>query len=392
MSADVKMTVRGVSFTRWVSVNVSRSIENAAASFSLAASTIELDGAVELYIRPGDACTISIVNPDPNKADTLVITGYIDAVDIQGDANSETISIRGRSKTGQLVDCAAIGTQWKSTKLEEIAGDIAAVYGVSVDVSGSTGDPIARFAIEQGETAWEAIERAARLRGMLVTDTPAGKLLLTRSLTTRCHDALIMGGNILTYSCSFDVSGVYSEYRCKGQVAGSDDTNALDAAQMYGTAADDDVALTRIMLITPEQRADRARCQQRAEWEAATRAGQALTASYTVEYWHQSNEALWLPNQLVSVDDPRSGIDGELLIVDVAYTLDLDGGQQTAMTLHPPAAYELLSPAKRKATPSKKRARGSSKWFRSNEVEDLEQKLRSRVPGASKTLGQGVGQ
>ena len=78
----------------------------------------------------------------------------------------------------------------------------------------------------------------------------------------------------------------------------------------------------------------------RAQWEASTRAGRALTARYTVQGWRGAKGELWRPNTLVKVEDEWLGIERDLLIVSCTYKLS-DNGTITELQLAPKEAYEL---------------------------------------------------
>src|SRR4029077_7785864 len=67
----------------------------------------------------------------------VVITGYVDSYAPRFDANSHGVEIRGRSRTCDFVDGAAIvpGGQFKQLTLTEIAERLAAPFGITVKSS-----------------------------------------------------------------------------------------------------------------------------------------------------------------------------------------------------------------------------------------------------------------
>ena len=97
---DVSIQVGANRLTGWQSVSITRSCELMPNSWSLTASAEFMDGATLTATRPGQACLIYI-------GSDLVITGWIDRRSIPIDAHNHTVTLSGRGKTRNLVDCSA---------------------------------------------------------------------------------------------------------------------------------------------------------------------------------------------------------------------------------------------------------------------------------------------
>lgn len=371
----VRLVVNGQEHGGWKSVRIEAGIERQARSFALGI-TDRWPGATDVprKVVPGDRCEVWI------GAD-LVVTGYVDATPISYDGSAVSVSVQGRSKTADLVDCSPItsGTlsaptlawgatsglpgglvpikvpvqasaQWRRQKLETIAAALAAPYGVRVLSEVSTGAVIAEHHVQVGESVFESIDRMLRLRQILSSDNARGDLVLVSPGSAgRASTRLELGVNVLSASASLDFSGVYSEYVCKGQRSGSDDAFGADVAEEEGAAADaaeswqsgalatirDTLATRRRVLVLKQYgQADEGSCQDRANYERSSRRGKALQAAYTVQGWRQAGGALWLPNQVVQVRDQVIGFDTEMLVAEVAYQLD-EGGATTQLRLGP---------------------------------------------------------
>ena len=122
-----------------------------------------------------------------------LITGYIDTIDIDLTDTSCRLSVNGRDKTGDLVDSSAIhgSGQWKNVRLEQIVRDICKPFGIEVLVQTDTGDAISSSLDD--EKAFDAIDRAARAKAILVSSSPAGQLVLTRASETLIETKLVEG-------------------------------------------------------------------------------------------------------------------------------------------------------------------------------------------------------
>lgn len=373
MSAEadrVTLLVNGVDYGGWKSVRIGAGIERQARDFELAVTDRWPGSDIPRRVAPGDLCRVRI-------GSDLVLTGYVDSTPISHDGSTVTISIKGRSKTADLVDCSAIVEpgQFKGRTVQQIAAELATPYGIEVVAAVDTGAAIADHQIQQGETAFESIDRLLKLRALLSTDDAEGRLILTRAGSARAATDLVVGQNVLTGSADLDFKDRFSEYRVKGQrtaeVAASsddeeddDDADGSDASgpdiaaltdsaaattQVLSTHTDSGVTRRRVLVIVADGQPDGATARDRARWEAAYRAGKSYEAMYTVQGWRQAGGQLWLPNQLVRVKDPIIGFDLDMLIAEVTFSLS-ESGTTTTLKVAPKAAYELLpeTPGKKK--------------------------------------------
>ena len=339
MSQDAAiLRVNGRNFGGWQSIEITRSIEQAASSFTFVA-TARYPGEVNpVRIRPGDACEVLI-------GSERVITGYVDSVAPRLSADAHSVTVAGRSRTADLVDCSAAPDKtspkrWKARRIEQIAAELAAPYAVQVVAAVATGSALPRHAVERGETVFECIERMARLRQLLVCDDAAGRLVLTRAGSTRAAVAIEEGVNLLGGEAKADASAVFSTYIAKGQRVGDDQDFGDAVAQITGEAADPAVTRKRVLLVNVENGGSSAAAKARAAWEAATRLGKSLEATLTVQGWRQRpGGPLWAPNLITAVSAPSLALSGDLLITDVTLRLS-DAGTLAELRLAPADAYK----------------------------------------------------
>ena len=247
---------------------------------------------------------------------------------------------------------------------EAIAGQLAAPYGLSVVSEVATGNKITDHQIQQGETAFESLDRIAKQRQILITDNAAGNVVLASPGSGgNAYSALELGNNILSASAGFDFTDVYSQYSVKGQKSGTDDSYGAQTAQSFGTAIDSNVKRKRVLIVRQEGQADSQTCQQRASYEQQIRRAKAGELRYRVVGWRQANGALWAVNTTVAIVDAIMAVNTALLISEVTYTLD-DSGMITELVVIPASAFATEPETQAKAKKRKKSAKGTdSSWL-----------------------------
>lgn len=396
----VRLVVDGVQFGGWKNVRIETGIDRQARSFDLEV-TDRWPGATDVprRVRPGNACALYI-------GEDRVATGNIDGTPIRYNGTSITVGIRARSKTADLVDCcpeqgskggagagaAAAGSrwaklgiqpidgkgtapvttkavkanakggsggQWRGAKLEQIAADMAAPYGITVRSEVDTGGTLAHQ-VQQGETIFESIDRMLRARHCLATDNAMGELMfIVAGSGGRASTVIELGKNVGAAEAELDFKHVYSEYICKGQKSvtsqqtdedesGEDvDTAVTSSIGSSASVTDNRVSRRRLLVIKQSGQVDEGTCADRVRFERAHRAAKALETVYTLDGWRQDDGSLWVQNQTVRVIDPVIGFDTEMLIAQVVYILD-EQGQRVEIKVGPLGGYVSAAQKKQK--------------------------------------------
>ena len=348
--------------TGFESLNVKRSIEQGAASFSF---SFAFDRIGEVPFRPYDEISAWVIPEGDMFGRDLVLTGMIDSISISS-GDDRTVSISGRSKTGVLVDCSAEPKAFKKARLASIATDVCSPFGIDVNVSGSlTKDQkseIGNFRIEVGETAWQALERLARMKGILITDTAAGELNLTTSGTAHSGVKLCHPGNIRTAELSVNGTTRFGEYVVFGQGKARSGSNPHN---LSGTAGDGTIPINgkvRVSRIQAEEGVDtKDECQMRAEYQAARMMGKSITYTASVAGWTKPDKKPWVPNELVDIEDEICGVSCMLLCTAVDFKHDSQG-PFTSLSLAPAAAFLPDSPDAYKKKYRKEPLTGIELW------------------------------
>lgn len=332
---DLVLKVEGQRLTGWTALELTRSLEAVAGSFSLEVS--DRDGfpvpegaALELFLE-GQA----------------LVTGFADVVRPRFDPRSRSVTVQGRDKTADLVDCVPVDAEaeFSDLTLDGLAHELARPFGIEVVVAGDPGAPFPRFALQPGETAFEALERAGRLRGVLLTTDGLGRLVLENPGIARAEVALVEGtksspGNVIAGTGGFNRSERFRRYVVKGSRPGSDLIFG-DELQSEAEAFDDAVRKSRSTLILAEASIDQETAQRRAEWEATVRRARGSALQLVVQGWRQKpGGALWRPNTIARVVSPTLRVDRELLISATRFRLDARTGTTCELELMPSDAFQ----------------------------------------------------
>lgn len=359
MAVDVVLIVNGRRYSGWKSVRVTRSIESLAGSFALDVSD-RWDGALDPWpIVEEDACRVEI-------SGQVVIDGFVDKRSLSIDASSRSLSYSGRDRAAALVDCSATvqGATIKSTPASPTAeapdptrhsgASVKWVYhnvdvadflramahplGVSVSVQeGMTLRKVSKIDVTPGDKCFETVKRVADAVGVLLVSDGRGGVLVTRAGNARAA-VLQQGFNIKAASVDYDATERFRLYLISCQVPGTDETSGEETS-VQSSARDLDVKRgSRVILIRPDRGYTTAEARARADWEARIRAARAETVSVTVQGWQQPNGALWPVNALTRVQAPGIGVDGDMLISQVEYSIG-DGGQVAKLNLVRPDAF-----------------------------------------------------
>jgi prophage tail gpP-like protein len=361
-AAPVELRVAGAEHRGWRAMKATLSLDAPAAKFTLELAdrwSADPDG-VPRGVRAGAACELHLDGE-------AVAIGWIDAVEADYDARDHRLTVVARDKLGDLVDCAAVldgAHEWQGLRLDEIARRLAQPYGVTVVAEVDPGAPFPRVAIQPGETAWETLQRAAQARGLLLAGDGTGRLRLTRSsLAGPAAGAITLGENVRSARAVFDHADRHSIVVVRGHGEGQDLPDVIfetvpdsdppqrrlveggeraAIARAEGRAADIAITRYRPRVILAEAAGDGISFAERAAWEVRRAAGRGTRIAYVVPGWRGSSGALWRTNTRVRVRDAFLGLDADMLICGVTFSLTDSDGSLTEIEVTLPDAYDVL--------------------------------------------------
>lgn len=359
MSDKVSLYIKGKIYEGWKNANITRSVEALAGSFKLTTTDRWEISSDPWQILPGDSCVLKV------NGETL-ITGYVDSVAPSYDSNSHEISISGRDKTCDLVDCSAYVNSFEIRRqnLKGIADILCKPFGIGVIAKGAVGESFASVAIQPGESVFECLDRYAKQRKVAITTDGLGNLVFATVGTGTSHDALVEGVNILQASATLDYTNRFSQYIVKGQAPSTGDTDdAWNEAQnaVESRASDNNIKRYRPLILTAESGVYKSSAQTRAQLEAKKRAGESTEVNITMQGWTQSNGTLWPLNAMSRIKSPLLYLDEDLVIASLAFDIS-ESGTTTQITLKRPDSFIEIEKSKKEKKQSSDSAVGEDWW------------------------------
>ncbi len=338
----------------WTQVRVTRGIERLPSDFQVTATAP--GGPLDVRAHAGDLAQV-LLGGDP------VLTGYVDRVIPAFAPGSHTVTILGRSKCEDLVDCSAVFEtfQLTSMSLPDLANRLSADFKIKAKViDGDIGPKIGTIIVPQVnvalmETAWEIIERVCRYGGVLAYDDTDGNLILSRVGSTSMASGFAQAQNVQGAVGLEGMDQRFSKY--VGVFASTqtlfemppDNFNPLTNNSL-GFALDPGVPRYRPLVLVAEQNdLNFTVLKNRLGWEAARRYGRSKQIRVVADSWRDSAGMLWQTNALAPVDVPAAGVSGEVwLITEVSFLRD-ERGTRAELVLMPKEAFSVdpinLNPA-----------------------------------------------
>jgi len=319
--------VNNLVFDGFKNVSITRNLMNLTGSFSIVITDKWKISNSNFEIKAGDRIHCHI-----GKA--AVFEGYVDRFSISISADTRNITIEGRDKTADLIDCSHQGSsEFNNLKIDEIAKQLCDPFGLKVlnPYGVDVGSAFEKFTVKQGETVFDAISRAAKQKQLILLTSTHGNLILDKRAKRRAVTNLVEGINVKVTGATFDESQRFSQYVVKGQQPGLLGS-AIDATQNKGTAIDAGVRRFRPKTIISEQSVDNDGAKKRAEFEAQLGVARSFSCSVSVVDWREANGDLWDVNKLVNLKAESIGIREDLLIRSVSYKLN-DQGRSVTLDL-----------------------------------------------------------
>ena len=347
MADDIQISVGGQTISGWTRVRVTRGIERVPSDFEIELTEYYTGDNSNVVIEPGSLCQVYL-------GGDLVLTGYVDEYSPRIVGDRHTVTLYGRSKSEDLVDCSA---DWpnaqilSSTVLQIVQGLATTPYGIPVTqevIPDANKNTIPQLTFIYGETAVEIIERICRYAKLIFYDLPDGGIVLTTASAKRAASGFTEGVNVQEAAARFTMSR-FQTYTCVySSIVQFSDGLALNSGQNNSVnqlgVPQVDVSVKRnrkkYIVLESGDTDPFIVTKARAQWELNRRFGKAWEVRITTDSWRDSAGHLWEPNTLVDLVLPTVKIPKETwLINEITFQRDEEHGTTAVLLLNPPSAF-----------------------------------------------------
>jgi prophage tail gpP-like protein len=332
---EVTLTIGGQAISGWTDIRITQGIERLPSDFSVGLTERYPGELAEVISQPGAPCVVEV-------GQDVVITGYVDRFVPSLSAEQHSITVTGRSKCQDLIDCAAEwpGGQISGSDAVGIAQKLASVYGINVQCDVQGLPVIPQFNLMLGESAFEIIERISRYSALLAYDLPTGDLKLAQVGTVRAASGFVEGQNVLAAAVEYSADQRYSSYQVFLQAVDVL-TDIGDGGNLVYTINDPNVKRHRGLILIAEAGGGGTQIsQKRALWEMARRAGHSRVVRLTCDSWRDSAGNLWRPNTVAPIKLPTLKLTAnDFVIGQVTFQRTGEGGTTAELMLMSPDAF-----------------------------------------------------
>lgn len=330
-------------FDGFKNVKIARNLMSLTGTFSIVVTDKWRVDQEDFEIKPGDRIHCHLGR-------TALFEGWVDKLTISISESSRNITIEGRDKTQDIADCSIISSsEFNNLDFTGIATELLKKFPIKVLPEVSVGAPFKKFSVRQGETIFEALDRAAKERQLILLSSTHGNLIIQKRGIERSSTELVEGENVLAASVSFDNTQRFSNYIIKGQSTGLVG-NPKDQTQNKGEATDSGITRFRPTIIIAENAVDNDGAQKRAEFESTFRLAKGMKINVTLQGWKQKDESLYKVNQLIQIDIRSIGVKQRLLVNRVKFDQS-ENGRRTELELIRPDAFEFKPAIKKEDDP-----------------------------------------
>lgn len=348
----ITLEIDGNRFEGFTAINVFRSVEAISGSFQFAATSSKV---INFPISAGQACRV-LINDIP------VITGFVEVVGVSYNATGHSLDISGRDGTSDVIDSTVAGGKEFTAPitLEQIITTSLSnnnITGIEVINNAGNIEPFAQgqsFSASVGETLFAFFEKYARKKQVLLSTDGKGNIVLNRAGSTATLAPLrnVKNGqqnNILSGSIRYSETDRFNKYTIRSQgnnssildFFGTSNENAVD---QKNSAIDTDIKREgRQLDIISNSSDDNVTLGDLATWHANLRRIRGTEYNVIVQGFFQDKQEtrLWIPNELVQIEDEFADVSATQLIKSVEYNLSEISGTTTTISLVDKDAYTL---------------------------------------------------
>lgn len=352
MKSPIEIYINGKLFDKgWSQIHVTRSMDRICSNYTFQCTQTNPFDYKKWEIKMGAPCKVLILG-------VSIIVGYIEDIHIDYNHSAHTVSISGRDRTCDIVDCTRAPMDENRKALAacisarvpvlQIITALCEPYKIGVTVAANA-KQAAQFifpsitAFDAATPIIEFITKCCKVAQLLPIATHDGNLLLATAGTSTAKTNIVAGYNVLTGALKHSNKDVYSDYMVKGVAPGVDYSALKDAQWMHPVHDNNELAgRYRPLCTLNEVPGDIGDGTHREEWEMRYRSANARSFTYKVQGLTQSDGSPWLLNMNIKVTDAWFGLKGteEMIINQIEYSVSSETGTSTVLHVCSKAKYD----------------------------------------------------
>jgi prophage tail gpP-like protein len=329
----LSVVIVGKKYEGWKSVSIRREIDVLCAAVSLEITP-------KCYVN-GQFKSIDVAENDTamiKHENTLMFDGYIETLDYDLNEESGIISIAGREKSCDLVDCSVPlkPIEWRGQNLQYLLCQLVKPFGYSVkNDTGKATEKIEVFSVSIGETVFDAIDRLCKKYGVLpaIENSTEKILKIMKPGANIINTVLEHGKNIFGLKLKRNSINRFSDYTAVGQSTCNDNNCGQSVIiNTVGTAKDETIKRYRPLVINCDGNATKSFANKRVAWEANVRAGRSYSLTGKIVGWTIGDGHIIEPNDLVQLKSTRYNLNDKFLVSSAEYHTDDTNGETVTLT------------------------------------------------------------
>lgn len=243
------------------------------------------------------------------------------------------------TKTADMIDSV-----WQppyeenSIKLDEICINQASQFGIDVvlDSGVDVGGIFSRISVEQTEKCFEQLSKLAAQRGLLLSCTEYGELLIVKPNINGNPVGTLQIDNPYTDTYEVKFNGRERFYQYEAILSSASSSRTLAKQK----AIDSAIPATRFTAFKAEESLP-GEGLNAAEWKRNKMAADSFKNNLPVNTWYAPNTELWKPNTMLTVKNPVISKNGfTFLIPKVEFNYEISG-TMAVLYITPPTMYQI---------------------------------------------------
>ena len=331
----------------WESFSIEKSLSTLCGKFEFIMSSKLFSENINFY--DGEKIEIYI-------NDEIFMTGYIENFEIQLTESEYQISISGREKTCDIIDCNNIldKNTWYNQSLWAIGNYLCNPFDINV-LTNLPEVKIKYAAIEDSETIFDFLLKLAKQQNVRLNTSPYGNIEIVNTESETMHYFEL--SEVTNTKITGNREERFSEYVCKTQYANNNGDAWNEKNIFINKKATDANVFRYRSKVFSESNMNANECQKYANWEAQNRAAKSTKFSFSYPAWTKNGVFISI-GDLVNFDGKKTNLSSVMIVDTINYKLEADSYSISVNLLD----KMLFNANPKDLIPMKKKVKDSDVW------------------------------